>query len=69
MKLAEAPDLLKVVEVQELTRWGRNAIYEAIKDGRIPSVSLGRSIRVPKAALIDFLRNGDAAQMAIIELV
>ncbi len=61
MTFDEAPDLLKVDEVQELTRWSRNAIYEGIKEGRIPAVHLGRAVRVPKWRLISFLENGDFA--------
>ena len=59
----EAPDLLKVADVQALTRWSRNSIYEAIKDGRLPAARLGSSIRILKSELIAFLRNGDAAQL------
>ncbi len=58
MTFDEAPDLLTVAEVQELTRWSRNGIYEAIKQGRLPAARLGRAVRVPKWELRRFIESG-----------
>ena len=63
MNLDDAPDVLKVADVQELTTWGRNSIYEAVRDGRLPAARLGSSYRILKSELIAFLRNGGAARV------
>jgi excisionase family DNA binding protein len=56
--LAEYPDLLTVGELQEVLRIGRNATYEAIRRNDIAVVHIGRSIRIPKLAVIKFLSDG-----------
>ncbi len=38
-------------EVAAVLRMGRTAAYEAIRRGEIPSLRLGRSIRVPREGL------------------
>jgi len=43
--------LLKPVEVGQMLCIGRSLVYELIAQGEIPSVRLGRCIRVPAAAL------------------
>jgi excisionase family DNA binding protein len=49
--LEEAHDVLTPEETAKVLRIGRNATYEAIQRGEIPSVRIGRKIRVPKLAL------------------
>jgi excisionase family DNA binding protein len=49
--LADAPDVMTPVEAAKLLRIGRNAAYEGIQRGEIPSVKIGRRLLVPKAAL------------------
>ncbi len=44
------PKVLTVKEVQADLRLSRNAVYEAIARGEIPSVRIGRRILIPKAA-------------------
>jgi excisionase family DNA binding protein len=58
--LAEYPLLLTVNEFAALARVGRSAAYEAIRRGQIPSVRIGRKIRIPRAALGRLLGEGDA---------
>jgi excisionase family DNA binding protein len=43
--------VLTVEETARVLRLGRTACYEAVRAGSIPSVRLGRAIRVPGAAL------------------
>lgn len=43
--------MLTVPEAAKLLRIGRNLAYELVSQGEIPSVRLGRLIRVPRAAL------------------
>ena len=35
---------------------GRNTAYELIRSGQIRSVRIGRQIRIPREALLEFLR-------------
>ena len=43
--------LLRVPEAAELTGLGRSKAYELVANGTWPSVSIGRSVRVPLAGL------------------
>jgi excisionase family DNA binding protein len=61
MTLADAPDVLTVQEAARLARVGRNAMYEAVQRGDVWSARIGRSIRIPKAALVAFLHLANEA--------
>jgi excisionase family DNA binding protein len=43
--------LLKPAEVAEILRIGRSLVYVLLSTGEIPSIRLGKCIRVPKASL------------------
>ncbi len=47
--------LLTVPETAKLLRISRNLAYELIAQGGIPAIRLGRIIRVPRAALDEWL--------------
>jgi excisionase family DNA binding protein len=49
------PLLLTVKEAAALMRIGRDTTYALVTQGRIPSVKLGKQIRIPRAALLDHL--------------
>lgn len=49
------PLLLTVSELSSVLRIGRNAAYQLVKDGDIKSLHVGRSIRIPRTALIQFI--------------
>ena len=51
------PFLLTVGEMASVLRIGRNPAYQLVKDGTIQSVRVGRSIRIPRNALIQFVEN------------
>jgi excisionase family DNA binding protein len=54
--LEDARDVLSVYEVQQILGIGRNATYELIASGRLPSVRVtARRIVVTKKALEAFL--------------
>ena len=55
MRLADAPDVLKVDEVAALARMDRKSIYAAIEEGELHAVRRGRSIRVTKPHLLAWL--------------
>ncbi len=53
--------LLRPMEAASMLAVGRTRIYEMIAEGSIPSVRIGqRSIRVPIAALREWLENQES---------
>jgi len=50
------PDVLTVEEVRKRLRLGRNAMYDAINNGQVPSIRLGRRILIPRVAFEAMLR-------------
>lgn len=56
-------EVLKVEEAAALMRVTKNTAYELIAKGEIPSVRLGRLIRVPRRPLLAMLegKGGDAS--------
>jgi len=49
------PTVLKVDEVARVLRCGTNVVYRAIASGDLRAVRVGRSLRVPHTALVEFL--------------
>lgn len=49
------PLLLTVGEMAQVLRIGRNPAYQLVKDGSIQSIRVGRSIRIPRNALVQFV--------------
>lgn len=47
--------LLTVREAAALMRVGRDTTYALVAEGRIPSIRLGRQIRIPRGALVAHL--------------
>lgn len=60
--------LVRVSEAAEICSMSRSSLYEAIKAGEFPAIRIGHSLRVPVAALEEWIRNkaavgnGDAAE-------
>jgi excisionase family DNA binding protein len=63
---AEPPAVLTVPEAGRLLRIGRGAAYEAARRGELPVVRIGRTLRVPRHALMSLL---NADELASNELV
>jgi len=59
--VTQPPLVYTVEQTAELLAIGRTACYEGVRRGEIPSVRIGRSVRVPRAALERMLglENGD----------
>ena len=51
------PLVMTVPEMAEILQIGRNAAYELVKSGAIRSIRIGKTIRIPKAALEEFLNS------------
>ena len=53
--LAMLPEVLTAREAAAILRVGRNQLYQAVARGQLGSVRIGRSIRIPKRALLALL--------------
>jgi excisionase family DNA binding protein len=53
--LATLPEVLTAREAAAILRVGRNQLYQAVARGQLGAVHIGRSIRIPKHALLDLL--------------
>lgn len=57
MKIENLPLLLTVHDLASLLRIGRNAAYQLVKDETVRSIHVGRSIRIPREAFVQFLES------------
>lgn len=55
----ELPLTLKVEDLMPILGIGRNTAYELIRCGKIRSIRIGKQLRIPKQALIDYLSDAD----------
>ena len=51
--LATLPEVITVREAAAILRVGRNQLYQTVARGELGAVRIGRSIRIPKHALLD----------------
>ena len=51
----ELPLTLRVEDLMPILDIGRNTAYELVRTKQIFSVKIGRQLRIPKQALIDYL--------------
>lgn len=51
----DLPLTLRVEELIPILNIGRNTVYELIRCGKIHSIRVGRQLRIPKQAVIDYL--------------
>lgn len=51
----DLPLTLRVEELMPILGIGRNTAYELIRSGQIKSIRIGRQLRVPKDAVLNFL--------------
>ena len=54
--LSDLPMILRGEDLMPILGIGRNTAYELIRSGQIRSVRIGRQIRIPREALLEFLR-------------
>ena len=55
----ELPLTLRVEDLMPILGSGRNTAYELIRGGKIRSIRIGKQLRIPKQALIDYLSDDD----------
>jgi excisionase family DNA binding protein len=53
--MQDTPLLVTAERASELTQLGRSTIYQLLKSGELQSVKIGRSRRIPRKALEDFV--------------
>jgi excisionase family DNA binding protein len=58
--MTDLPLVLTVEEMAEVMRISRGSAYEAIRTGAVPHVRIGRTIRVPRKALLALLGEDEA---------
>lgn len=49
--MIESP-VITVDEAAEILRISRNSAYEAVRRGQIPSIRIGRLLRIPRTAIL-----------------
>ena len=49
------PIVLSVPELAAVLQIGRNAAYDLVRTGQILCVRIGKTIRIPQSALMDYL--------------
>lgn len=51
----DLPLVLTVSDISEILGIGKNTAYDLVRSGAIKSVRVGRQIRVPKSAFLEFI--------------
>ena len=59
--MEKLPTLLTVKEAAQIARKGSNFVYWGVRDGLIPAVRLGKTIRIPRDKYLAYL-SGDLIQ-------
>ena len=54
----EYPDLLSLYDMQKALGVGRSMAYRLIKNGDVKHLRIGKTIKIPKRFLIDYVCDG-----------
>lgn len=57
--LDDLPLTLTVEEAGQVLRVGRNTAYDLVRCGQLRSIKVGKQIRIPKQALLEYLGQFD----------
>ncbi len=55
--LKDFDDILTFKEFKQVLKLGRNKAYELLQNNIIPSIRIGKSYRIPKINVINYLQN------------
>ena len=55
------PDVVSVAQLMEMLHIGQVLAYKLVKSGKIKSRKIGREYKIPKANVIAYVLQGDAA--------
>ena len=61
--LENLPDIMTVSQVQDTLKIGRTMAYRLLMRGEIKSVRIGKSYRIPKQYLMDYVREKTSSSM------
>jgi excisionase family DNA binding protein len=61
VRLEDLPDVLTLEETARVLRLSRGSTYEAVRQGRVPSVRVGRRLLIPKTGVIRLLQEAEGA--------
>ncbi len=53
------PPILRVEDLKGVLDIGRNSAYALVRSGKIRSVKVGRQLRVPRKAVLEFMNGTD----------
>ena len=53
---AKYPDIMSINDLRSALGIGRTKAYELVKSGEIRSIRVGKSIRIPKISLLDYVK-------------
>lgn len=59
VSLEDFPLALTVPEAAKILRLGRNTTYDLVRCGALRSIRIGRQLRIPRDAILDFLHGGN----------
>ena len=57
MMFKEYADIVRIKDVQDMLKIGKNKVYELLKSGEIKSIRIGNKYIIPKKSVIDFVVN------------
>ena len=55
MMFKEYADIVRIKDVQDMLKIGKNKVYELLKSGEIKSIRIGNKYIIPKKSVIDFV--------------
>lgn len=56
MLFTQYPDILSINDLRSALGIGRTKAYELVGSGQIRSIKVGKSIRIPKTSLLDYVK-------------
>ncbi len=57
MLFTQYPDIMSINDLRNDLSIGRTKAYELVGSGQIRSIKVGKSIRIPKASLLDYVKD------------
>ena len=58
--LEDMPLVMRVEDLMPILSIGRNAAYNLVRCGKIPSFKIGNQIRIPREAVMEFIKQSVA---------
>lgn len=58
MMFPDYPDIVTIPQLQEMLGASRHKAYELVKDGEIAGVRIGKSYKIPKVNVINYIMQG-----------